>query len=203
VFESGQTLKQCSPPWITIWTTPVDDHSCMNFALCHVREDDTMPDEARNRAMLAAGGQTDARPYEERQKIPGDYDAMVSQGSIAQHSLEQLGTLDQGVVMFRRMVRNGIRAVQQGQDPHGLMRSEEVIPTYGSDRIVDAAEMPGNPDDPQVLMDYAKRVAADYLANPPLRGVKIPPPPPLPSHAFAPAGTRTSPQRAAATQPAA
>jgi phenylpropionate dioxygenase-like ring-hydroxylating dioxygenase large terminal subunit len=198
VFETGQSSKQCSPPWITIWTTPVDDYACINFALCHVREDDAMPDEARNRAMLAAGGQTEDRPYAERQKIPGDYDAMVSQGAIEQHSLEQLGTLDQGVVMFRRLVRQGIRDVQEGKDPHGLIRTTDVVPTYGSDRIVDAAQVQGNPDDPDVLMEHARRVAADYLRSPPLIGVPIPPPPPLPSHAFAPAGSRTGAQRAAA-----
>jgi phenylpropionate dioxygenase-like ring-hydroxylating dioxygenase large terminal subunit len=197
VFETGQTLKQCSPPWITIWTTPVDDHNCVNFALCHIREDDTMPVEARNRAMLAAGGQTDERPYAERQKIPGDYDAMVSQGSIARHSLEKLGTLDQGVVMFRRQVRQAIRDVQEGKDPHGLIRESGVIPTYGSDRIVEASAVTGNPDDPDVLMDFARRVAAEYLQSPPLIGAQIPPPPPLPSHAFSPAGTRTGAQRAA------
>jgi phenylpropionate dioxygenase-like ring-hydroxylating dioxygenase large terminal subunit len=201
VFETGQTLKQCSPPWITIWTTPVDDHACVNFALCHVREDDAMPVEARNRAMLAAGGQTDERPYAERQKIPGDYDAMVSQGSISRHSLEHLGTLDQGVVIFRRQLRQAIRDVQNGKDPHGLIRSTGIIPTYGSDRIVEAAAVQGNPDDPDVLMGYARRLAAEYLQSPPLLGVKIPPPPPLPAHAFAPAGTRTGAQRSAATQP--
>ncbi len=197
VFETGQTLKQCSPPWITIWTTPVDDHNCVNFALCHIREDDTMPVEARNRAMLAAGGQTEDRPYAERQRIPGDYDAMVSQGSITRHSLEKLGTLDQGVVMFRRQLRQGIRDVAEGKDPHGLIRSGELIPTYGSDRIVESSSVSGNPDDPDVLMYFARRVAAEYLQSPPLVGVKIPPPPPLPSHAFAPAGTRTGAQRAA------
>lgn len=195
VFEDGQTLKDCSPTWLTMWTVPVDDHSCINFAMCHLREDDTMPDEQRNRAMLAAGGQTDARPYAERQKVPGDYDAMCSQGSIETHSLEHLGYLDAGVVMFRRLLRQGIRDVQAGKDPHGLIRHGNPVPTYASDRVVMAQTVSGNPDDPDVLMEYAKRTGGEYLQSPPLQGKNVPPLPPLPSHAYAPAGTRAVPNR--------
>ena len=34
VFEDGRTLKDCSPPWITIWTVPEDDESAHQFVLC-------------------------------------------------------------------------------------------------------------------------------------------------------------------------
>src|SRR6185503_13466249 len=105
IFEDGRELKDCAPPWITIWTVPEDDHSCVNFLVEHLHEDDRTPIGPRHNAMKI--GQTPERPYPERQQVPGDYDAMVSQGSIAPHSLEHLGTLDQGVVMFRRMVKKG------------------------------------------------------------------------------------------------
>jgi phenylpropionate dioxygenase-like ring-hydroxylating dioxygenase large terminal subunit len=200
VFEDGRALKDCSPPWLTIWTVPVDDHACINFTLCHLREDDATPDEVRNRAMLAAGGQTPDRPYAARQSVPGDYDAMVSQGSITRHSLEHLGTLDQGVVMFRRQLRQAIRDVQAGKEPHGLIRGDRIVPTYGSDRVVDASAVPGDPEDPHALRAYIERVAREYLEAPPLQGGDIPPPPPLPAHAYAPAGSR--PRAASTQQPA-
>ena len=60
------------------------------------------------------------RPYAERQWIPGDYDAMSSQGAINPHSSETLGSQDRGVVMFRRYVRRGIEAVRPAQDPQGF-----------------------------------------------------------------------------------
>jgi phenylpropionate dioxygenase-like ring-hydroxylating dioxygenase large terminal subunit len=181
VFEDGQHLKDCSPPWITIWTVPVDDHSCINFTLCHITDDDTTPAEVRNRAMTY--GQTPDRPYAQRQRVPGDYDAMVSQGSIARHSLEHLGTLDVGVVMFRRLVRKGIEDVQNGKDPHGMVRATEAVPTYSSDRVVPLAAMPGDPDDPEALMDFARHTANDYLNSPPLRNRAVPKPPPVPVRA--------------------
>ena len=40
VFEDGHNLKDCSPPWITIWTVPDDDRYSHQFFLCHVPDDD-------------------------------------------------------------------------------------------------------------------------------------------------------------------
>jgi hypothetical protein len=167
VFEGGEELKEAAPPWLTIWTVPEDDHSSHQFMLVHVGADDNTPTEVRNRPMQ--WGQTPHRPYVDRQRIPGDYDAMTSQGTIPQHSLENLGTLDQGVVMFRRILREGIRAVAAGKDPHGLYRTTEVLATYGSDLVVPLSAMAGNPDDSAAQMKFARDTAADYLKSPPLR----------------------------------
>jgi nitrite reductase/ring-hydroxylating ferredoxin subunit len=183
VFEDGRTPKESAPPWLTIWTVPEDDTSSQQFILCHLAEDDNAPAEARNRAMTV--GQTPHRPYPDRQRVPGDYDAMTSQGPIAPHSLEHLGTLDQGVVMFRRLLLGGIRAVKAGRDPHGLSRSAETLPTYGSDMVVPAASVPGNPDDTAALMQFARRTAADYLKAPPLLSRCLSKPVPLPARAAA------------------
>jgi nitrite reductase/ring-hydroxylating ferredoxin subunit len=177
VFENGRDLKECSPPWLTNWTVPVDDDSCINFGMCHVPEDDRTPDDVRNNHMLATGGQTPARPYAERQRVPGDYDAIVSQGATAPHSLEHLGTLDQGVTMFRRLLRQGIRDVQEGRDPIGMVRTSEVIPTYGSDRVVPDSAMSGDPDDAAALMEFARLTGKEYLKSPPLQNRKVPRPP--------------------------
>ncbi len=183
IFEDGQSLKDCSPPWLTLWTVPEDDHSSHQFLLAHVHEDDRTPTEIRNRGIMV--GQTPNRPYAERQKIPGDYDAMTSQGTIPKHSLEQLGTLDQGVSMFRRMLREGIRAVQAGKDPHGLIRSTEIQPTYGSDLVAPLSAMAGNPDDPAALMQFARDTGKKYLSAPPLRSKIVPRQPPIPIRAAA------------------
>ena len=65
--------------------------------------------------MVGAGdvGQTGAPAYEERQRAPGDWDAWVSQGPVTLHSREHLGTTDRGVIMCRKLVRQGIRAVAE------------------------------------------------------------------------------------------
>jgi phenylpropionate dioxygenase-like ring-hydroxylating dioxygenase large terminal subunit len=168
VFEDGRKLKDWSPPWITMWTTPVDDESSINFTLCHVREDDTTPSEKRNYMMSV--GQTPDRSYAEKQRVPADYDAMTSQGPIAVHALEHLGTLDQGVTMFRRLLRKGIQEVQNGKEPQGLSRAAKVQSTYANDRVVPLSALTGNPDNPDDLRDFARRTGEAYLKRPPLTG---------------------------------
>jgi nitrite reductase/ring-hydroxylating ferredoxin subunit len=54
---------------------------------------------------------------EERQRYPGDTEAQVSQGPIAQHSEETLATSDRGVVMLRRMLGQMVDDVEAGRDP--------------------------------------------------------------------------------------
>jgi len=132
--------------------------------------------------MLVNGGQTGDRPYAQRQKVPGDFDAISSQGRIPAHSLEHLGTLDRGVVMFRRMLREGIRDVNAGKDPHGLFRDASVIPTYASDRVVPMPHVAG--DESDALMQLAEQTAREYLANPPLQGRRIPKAPPVPGRRY-------------------
>jgi hypothetical protein len=130
-------------------------------------------------------GQTPNRPYSERQKIPGDYDAMVSQGGIAPHSLENLGSLDRGVVLFRRLLKDGIKQVEQGQDPPGLDRSGRLLPTYGTDRVSPLAEFRGDPSDPDALLEFARLAAASCLESPPFATGKLAKPVPMPARAAA------------------
>src|SRR5690606_6318257 len=66
--------------------------------------------------------QTGARSYEERQRAPGDWDVWVSQGPITAHGREHLVASDRGVIMYRRMIKNGISAAAKGEDPLGASR---------------------------------------------------------------------------------
>jgi 5,5'-dehydrodivanillate O-demethylase len=43
---------------------------------------------------------------------------------IFDRSLENLGTSDRGIVLYRRMLRESIEAVEQGRDPMGVIRDE-------------------------------------------------------------------------------
>ena len=51
-----------------------------------------------------------------------DMMAWISQGPIADRSLENLGSTDKGVVMYRRMLKREMQKVQTGIDPMGIMR---------------------------------------------------------------------------------
>ncbi len=51
-----------------------------------------------------------------------DMMAWISQGTVADRSLENLGTSDRGVVMFRRMLKREMTKVENGEDPMGVVR---------------------------------------------------------------------------------
>ena len=60
-------------------------------------------------------GQTeDERPYKERQRQPGDYEAQVSQRPIAIHALENHASSDAGVMRIRHLLRKQVRALANG-----------------------------------------------------------------------------------------
>jgi hypothetical protein len=51
-----------------------------------------------------------------------DIMAWVTQGPIADRSLEHLGTSDMGIIAFRKMLQEQIVKVQNGEDPIGTIR---------------------------------------------------------------------------------
>ena len=85
----------------------------------------------------AGFGQDASRTYEDRQRVPGDYDAQVSiHGGISRHGLEPLASTDRGMTMMRNMLRRSIRALRR-LELHA--RQFEVVP--GDPRL-------GPPDEP-------------------------------------------------------
>ncbi|HKT19199.1 MAG TPA: Rieske 2Fe-2S domain-containing protein [Stellaceae bacterium] len=53
--------------------------------------------------------------------------AQESQGVITDRSLETLGTTDRGILLFRRMLHDGLKAIAEGRDPIGVMREERNV----------------------------------------------------------------------------
>ncbi len=171
VRESGKIAKAASPPYMSFFTVPTDDTHSVTFAVPHVRDDESL--ERRMAFGWVGTGQTDERPYHERQRSPGDYDAQVSQGPIEKHSKEHLSYHDRGVAMFRRILKRGIEAVQRGEDPPELARgANHAINSYGSDRVIPVSSIEGNPDDPEILRAIGRRVAEEYLKCPPMSLLK-------------------------------
>jgi hypothetical protein len=100
-----------SRPQVTTWAVPLDDTHATQVGYYRAPE-------GKNPDRSTVFGQDGNRPYEERQRIPGDWDAKVSiHGGIARHGLEHLATTDRGIIMMRNMLRRGIRAVGAIEDP--------------------------------------------------------------------------------------
>ncbi len=51
-----------------------------------------------------------------------DIVAWITQGAIADRSLESLGRSDKGIVLYRRMLRDALQAVESGRDPMNVFR---------------------------------------------------------------------------------
>ncbi len=154
-------------PLVTRWRVPIDDSNTAEFAFVRVApgEENTYITDPGPVVRTNYGGRT----YEEMQREPGDYEAQMSQRAIARHGAEHLGATDRGVIMMRRMVREGIRAVAAAKDPKGLRRAlDGPIPTYGSDTV---RRIPpaGTPEaDSAILRETMAAVIERSLASPPI-----------------------------------
>jgi hypothetical protein len=151
-------------PAATTWAVPLDDAHTMQIGFRRA---------PKGREMRRDGGfgQDGNRSYEERQRVPGDYDAQISiHDGIARHGLEHLAATDRGVIMMRNLIRQGIREVQDGAGPgHNNRNSRpngKTIATFSHDRVV-----PGVPpaasqeEDKELLRKIARNVVSDAVAN--------------------------------------
>jgi nitrite reductase/ring-hydroxylating ferredoxin subunit len=144
-------------PVATTWAVPIDDTNMMQIGFRRAPE-------GRALRRDAGFGQDGKRPYEERQRVPGDYDAQMSiHGGIARHSLEHLTSTDRGVIMLRNMIRRGIRAVHYGADPrHNIHQAGQVITTYSQDRVIAGIlPAPTPEEDRQLLRQTGRKVVED------------------------------------------
>src|SRR5436190_6344505 len=133
-IEDATREKPASRPVVIRWAVPIDDTHTWNMELAQVDPAWGMTPEQ----IASPGfGQSDDRPYGERQRHPADYDAQSSQRAIAIHALEHLASTDRGVIMLRKIVREGIRSVAAGRDPRGLLREAcPTIRTYAQDTVL-------------------------------------------------------------------
>jgi nitrite reductase/ring-hydroxylating ferredoxin subunit len=154
-------------PYFTRWAVPVDDTHSMYIGFAHLnRYNDPLgrlKPEQFGTDHVPFIGQTADRPYEERQREPGDYDAIVSQGPIANRKAEHLGTTDRGVVLTRRMLTAAISAVQEGRTPAiPRLVTDRKLPTYAHETVV---RIPSHIDlsDPKALYEFGRRAAMVYV----------------------------------------
>jgi len=133
-LEEAVSEKTGSRPVIIRWAVPIDDTQTVNFEFAQIDDRWHLSPDAITRPGF---GQSGDRPYAERQRRPGDYDAQSSQRPIAIHALEHLASTDKGVIMLRRIVRDGIRDVAAGRDPKGVLRGPAgVIRTLTRDTVL-------------------------------------------------------------------
>ena len=156
IWEAADSTKVFQRSAMLRWMVPQDDRHTLTIGWRYFRPelDPTgQGDPARvGRGKIDFIGQTaDERPYEERQRAPGDYEVQVSQRHIAVHALENLASSDRGVAMLRRLIRTGIRELTNVAGPSALATGangligtycqDTVWPRSGSDDMVGTKEL--------------------------------------------------------------
>jgi nitrite reductase/ring-hydroxylating ferredoxin subunit len=121
------------------WVLPIDDTHTRMYSLLRVPVRDgepVMPPRARHGGKLWAE-LTD----EEHHRMPGDKEAIVSQGPIAIHANEHLAASDRGVILTRRMIGRAVAAVREGADPPGVLRdpAARVVTTQAGNAVLAAS----------------------------------------------------------------
>ena len=157
-------------PFLTRWAVPVDDTNSFYIGFCHLNDYNHSWIRSVSPADYGVDkipfiGQTGDRPYEERQREPGDYDAVSSQGPIANRKAEHLGTTDRGVVLFRRMLAKAIAATQAGETPAvPRVYPQGPVRTYAHEAVL---RLPPDVklDDPRALAEAGRRVAEVFIGT--------------------------------------
>ena len=106
------------------WVLPIDDTHFRIYTAGRVRSAGEL---FRQRSRLN-GKLWEELTDEEHQLFPGDYEAQVSQGAIADHTAENLALSDQGIAMLRRMLEQQVSLVENGGDPVGVFFDENAPP---------------------------------------------------------------------------
>ncbi len=150
------------PLYMTAWTVPVDDTHTVAFRFRYVPEDT----EQRSGSRPLRSSQSVSRTYEDRQRQPGDYEAQESQRPIAVHALEHLGAMDRGVTLVRKLLREGIRTLQRGEDPkRSVSCNGKIISTYCRNAVLRIPPAESSEADRELLRNTGRKVAAAVLSG--------------------------------------
>jgi hypothetical protein len=146
---------------------PLDDTHSLYIGVAHLNQYNNPAGQLRPELFgvdqIPFIGQTGDRPYEERQREPGDYDAVSSQGAVANRKAEHLGSTDRGVVLSRRTTASAIAAVQEGRTPAvPRLYKNARVRTYAHETVV-RMPSPGALSDPKALADFGRRAALAYV----------------------------------------
>ena len=155
----GTQLRHFGRSAFTRWVVPLDDRHTMAFAWGNFGERaDPHEFNTLEGMQRIEQGEVLNRSYEERQRRPGDVEAVEGMGSIADQEKEFLLPGDKGVSLYRRQLRQLARNLEKGQaPPQPADLGTEFVPTYGSDTVL---HRPATPecDDHQLLCETGDHV---------------------------------------------
>ena len=145
------------------WVVPIDDENTTAFAwaLFGERADPESYNTPEGPELIEQGELMD-RSYAERQRYPGDAEAVEGMGRIADQKLEHLVPSDKGIIQYRKKLRKLCRDLEAGNEPARTTDFwQNPVPTYGGDTVLHlpADAGPGDAgEDAGFLADVGDRV---------------------------------------------
>ncbi|MEE8518923.1 MAG: hypothetical protein V3S98_07345, partial [Dehalococcoidia bacterium] len=121
LFVGGGPVRQ-----MLQYRVPVDDERTLHVTFYAYRfaEGSTAPKQDRVPYKYAPVRDERGR-FNVRYTIDQDKMAWVTQGVVAQRQFEKLGESDVGIILYRKLLRDQMEAVEDGGDPINVFRSEE------------------------------------------------------------------------------
>jgi len=159
----GTSEKYFGRSAFTRWVVPVDDRHCIAYAWGNFgdRADPQKWNTVEGLQLIEQGELID-RSYEEKQKSPGDVEAVEGMGPISDHEKEHLVSTDRGIALYRRRIRQLCRDLASGKPPpQPTDLAPGVIPTYGSDTVIKSAQL-HNSDD-RILLNQINDQVMDII----------------------------------------
>ena len=133
----GTKTKYFGRSSFTRWVVPIDDHHCVAIAWANFGErGDPIEYDNKEGYERIESGETVDRTFKEKQKNPGDAEAVEGMGSISSHKGEHLMPTDKGIMAYRRHIKKSIKALQEGIDPEQPQKNGDVVKTYGQDTVL-------------------------------------------------------------------
>ncbi len=166
LFEDGASRRLFHRVHMSRWYVPVDDtHSIIFGWRMFGSEIDPLGkgNEAKVRwdDMDFLGGQVGDRPYDVGQRMPGDWEVIVSQRPIAIHALENPFESDVGVYMLRKLIREAIRGKNPGASPdrmHQRARQGKKSHCYTQNTVLELKQRPNEQEDQAMIRAVARGI---------------------------------------------
>jgi 5,5'-dehydrodivanillate O-demethylase len=121
--------------------TPIDDHNTQvyQFRFSPTKDGNAVA-QPEDTPIEYVGTTNEAGEFHMDNFTSQDHMAWETQGPIADRAKEHLGEADRGIIMLRKLLREQIQAVQNGEDPVGINRdpSKDEIIRMIPDKAYDA-----------------------------------------------------------------
>jgi len=134
----GTKIRYFGRSSFTRWVVPVDDYNSVALAWGNFGErGDPIEYNTKEGCERIEGGEIMDRTFEEKQKRPGDAEAVEGMGTISAHKGEHLMQTDHGIMIYRRRIRKLVKSLHEGKEPPQPQKKKgEIIKTNGQDTVL-------------------------------------------------------------------